>query len=98
MPAFNRYKQFSVQLLALSAALNVFLDNYTAVSKNRARHVWEKCPGVCFRVVGFHVAQGRSLAANDPSGGVYLSIKNHSTVVFEKKKVVVSHRPVIFTL
>lgn len=40
LPAFNGYKQVSIQLRGTSAALNVLLDCYAAVSENGAGHIW----------------------------------------------------------
>lgn len=66
--------------LRTSAALNVFLDDDAAVSEHGAGHVGQEGPRVGRRLVGFHVAQGRPLAANDAARGIDLAIKHHGAV------------------
>lgn len=63
----------------LSAALDVLLDDHAAVSEERAGQWLQERPGVGARVEGLHVAEGRTLAAHDPSCGVDFSVQDHST-------------------
>lgn len=64
----------------MSATLNIFLYHDAAVSEHRAGHVGEEGPCVGCRLVGFHVAQGRPLTANNASSCINLAIEHHGTV------------------
>lgn len=69
-----------VGFLLMSAALNIFLYHDAAVSEHGAGHVGEEGPRVGCRLIGFHVAQGRSLTANNASSCINLAVEYHSTV------------------
>lgn len=62
-----------------SAALDVLLNDHTAVSEERAGQWLQERPCVGARVKGLHVAQGWTLAAHDASCGVDLTIQDDGT-------------------
>ena len=64
----------------MSAALNIFLYHDAAVSEHRAGHVGEEGPCVGGGLIGFHIAQGRALTADNAPSRINLAIKHHGTV------------------
>ena len=76
----RRVHSLGVGFPLMSAALDIFLYYDTAVSEHRAGHVGEEGPRVGCRLIGFHVAQGWPLTANNASGCINLAVKHHGAV------------------
>lgn len=67
-----------VSAVSGSAALNVFLDNHTAVSEERTGQILLQIPHVHDGIKTLHASQSRTLAVHHPTAGVNLPVQNHS--------------------